>query len=97
MFYNMYSIANISRKVLGIRVNLNTCETHVNGETQFQYKYAWMWKCFNQEKRVADSKICGYKQTGVVMKAKMHIYSDLYTKSSEQKNVCTHDFKILLN
>ena len=31
------------------------------------------------------------------MKAKMHIYSDLYTKSSEQKNVCTHDFKILLN
>ena len=61
MFYNMYSIANVSRKVLGIRVNLNTCEIRVNGETQFQYKYAWMWKCFNQEKRVADSKICGYK------------------------------------
>ena len=60
MFYNMYSVANISRKVLGIRVNLNRCEIRVNGETQLQYKYAWMWKCFNQE-RVADSKICGYK------------------------------------
>lgn len=54
MFYNTYSVANISRKVLGIRVNLNSCEIRVNGETQLQYKYAWMWKCFNQEKRVAD-------------------------------------------
>ena len=31
MFYNMYSIANMSRKVLGIRVNVNTCEIPMNG------------------------------------------------------------------
>ena len=29
------------------------------------------------------------------MKAKMHSYSDFYTKSSKQRNVCTHDLKIL--
>ena len=45
-------------------MNLDTCRIHVDGQIRFEYRYMWIWKFLNSEKKGADSKISGYVWIG---------------------------------
>ena len=53
--YDACSITNISRGVLGTRVNPDMCRVRVDGQIQFEYGYAWTWTFLNPER-----KSCGF-------------------------------------
>ena len=45
------SLDNIPRRVLGTRVNSDTCRIRVDGQIRFEYVYLWTWKFLNPERK----------------------------------------------
>ena len=54
--YDACSDASIPKRVLGTRVNPDTCRIRVDGQIRFEYGYLWTWKCLNLERNS-----CGLK------------------------------------
>ena len=54
--YYCFSVANISRGVLGTRVNPDTCRIRVDVQNSIWIRMVWTWKCLNPERKSCELK-----------------------------------------
>ena len=47
--YDVCSVANIPRRVLGTRVNPDSCRIRVDGQIRFEYGYVWTTTFLNPQ------------------------------------------------